>query len=261
MVELLNLSRCIGLNCFWNAISNPLFYERATCRKIPRFMYFSGCLLLILSCGGKHLQMVKHADHVSRSFYLLHCLSVASITGGVFLGLGSPFFNTNKQNIWDVGKRWTGIVGLFAAGGSLLYLSTQLESVIPEFEAIKKASNADKKHQIASWLHYAFEQNQRTAASSIGSSTPKPVELLEPSETEEFDGSFDSSTSSTQLASNERTELERTIKPFVEPVLKALEEGVSESKIIKDVMGFKSEKYFEGRQILDSIKSYLQLEN
>ena len=163
--------------------------------------------------------------------------------------------------MWDINKRWLGVVGLFAAGGSLLYFSNQLETVIPEFEAIKKAQNADKKHQVASWLHYAFEQNQRTAASSIGSSTPKPVELLEPSETGEFDGSFDGPKISTQLASNERTELERTIEPFIEPVLKALEEGVSESKIIKDVMGFKSEKYIEGRQILDSIKSYLQLKD
>lgn len=205
--------------------------------------------------------MVRHADHVSRSFYLLHCLSVGTIAGGILLGLGSPFFNTNKQNLWDINKRWLGVVGLFAAGGSLLYFSNQLETVIPEFEAIKKAQNADKKHQVASWLHYAFEQNQRTAASSIGSSTPKPVELLEPSETGEFDGSFDGPKISTQLASNERTELERTIEPFIEPVLKALEEGVSESKIIKDVMGFKSEKYIEGRQILDSIKSYLQLKD
>ncbi|MFM6399393.1 MAG: hypothetical protein ACKPFF_22185, partial [Planktothrix sp.] len=59
---------------------------------------------------------------------------------------------------------------------------------------------------------------------------------------------------------SKETERERNLELFMEPVLEALENGLKDSDIIKDVMGFKGRRYAEGKAVLSDIKKYLELD-
>ena len=52
-----------------------------------------------------------------------------------------------------------------------------------------------------------------------------------------------------------------TSEPFFDAVLEALEDDVFESKIIKDIMGFKGVNYARGKQVLSKIKDIYQRES
>jgi hypothetical protein len=79
-------------------------------------------------------------------------------------------------------------------------------------------------------------------------------ELLEPSD----DGGYTARNSEVTGGTDSVTDDE------VDEVLDAIKDGVSESKIIKDMMGFKGRQYSQGKKILEQLKKdhadYLEVE-
>ncbi|MFM6355337.1 MAG: hypothetical protein ACKPE9_05680 [Planktothrix sp.] len=136
---------------------------------------------------------------------------------------------------------------------------------------MNKREIAEFKHTIASDLFLAqgtnsaiaqFVLTERQASLTPVTEFPESsdVELSDPSVHRQFPKSSESSKSSELQELSKETERERNLELFMEPVLEALENGLKDSDIIKDVMGFKGRRYAEGKIILNDIKSYLGLE-
>lgn len=115
----------------------------------------------------------------------------------------------------------------------------------------------------AFWVALIISDRQ----SSLSSESSDYDEPLDAKVHREFGEKFGSSESS-ELTPNSKVHSELTNEPnklspqskyYFEEVLEALEDGLNDSKIIKDVMGFKGEKYKEGKAILEEIKRFIEL--
>lgn len=157
--------------------------------------------------------------------------------------------------------------------GAILYSSAELTKLKPKIDALNKREQAEFKQSLASDLYVTQSTNTAIAQFLVGERqaelTPT-VEPLEQAYSEEFD-QFDESNEPVERTSSivRRTNrtIERTVEPnelsreaeaYLEDVQEALEDELTDSKIIKEVMGFRSEKYKQGKAILEEIKKHLE---
>ncbi|VXD22390.1 conserved hypothetical protein [Planktothrix serta PCC 8927] len=215
---------------------------------------------------------VSHSEAIKQNWKLLHSINILALVTAVPLWFVTPFLTRNPEsNGWHKFFRFTSIGYAIAVGSTSLYFSNQLGKMKPKIDAMNKREIAEFKHTIASDLFLAQGTNSAIAQfvlterqSSLTPVTEFPesseVELSDPSVHRQFPKSSESSESSGNSELSKGTERERNLELFMEPVLEALENGLKDSDIIKDVMGFKGRRYADGKVILNDIKSYLDLE-
>ena len=214
----------------------------------------------------------SHSEAIKQNWKLLHGINILALVTAVPLWFVTPFLTRNPElNGWHKFFRFSSISYAIVVGSSSLYFSNKLGKIKPKIDAMNKREIAEFKHTIASDLFLAQGTNSAIAQfilterqSSLTPVTEFPessdVELSDPSVHRQFPESSESSKSSGNSELSRGTERERNLELFVEPVLEALENGLKDSDIIKDVMGFKGRRYADGKTILNDIKSYLDLE-
>lgn len=215
---------------------------------------------------------VSHSEAIKQNWKLLHSINILALVTAVPLWFVTPFLTRNPEsNGWHKFFRFTSIGYAIVVGSSSLYFSNKLGKMKPKIDAMDKREIAEFKHTIASDLFLAQGTNSAIAQFVLterqASLTPateflesSDVELSDPSVHRQFPKSSESSESSGNAELSKGTERERNLELFMEPVLEALENGLKDSDIIKDVMGFKGRRYAEGKAILSDIKKYLELE-
>jgi hypothetical protein len=215
---------------------------------------------------------VAQTDAIKQNWKLLHGINIIALTTAIPMWFVTPFLTRNPEsNSWHKLFRFTSIGYAIVVGSSSLYFSNKLGKIKPKIDAMNKREIAEFKHTIASDLFLARGTNSAIAQfilterqSSLTPVTEFPessdVELSDPSVHRQFPESSESSKSSGNSELSKETERERNLELFMEPVLEAMENGLKESDIIKDVMGFKGRRYADGKVILNDIKSYLELE-
>lgn len=199
---------------------------------------------------------------------VLNAVNLVLIPTVAVTWLFTPFITRDIQKngihlffrVFSVGY---GIVGTAA----ILYSSAELTKLKPKIDALNKREQAEFKQSLASDLYVTQSTNTAIAQFLIGERQAELAptsELLEPQYSEEFE-EFDEPverTSSMVRRTIERTaepsELSKEAKAYLEDVQDAIEDGVSDSKIIKEVMGLRSEKYKQGKAILEEIKKHLE---
>ena len=215
---------------------------------------------------------VSHSEAIKQNWKLLHGINILALVTAVPIWFVTPFLTRNPEtNGWHKFFRFTSIGYAIVVGSSSLYFSNKLGKMKPKIDAMNKREMAEFKHTIASDLFLAQGTNSAIAQFVLterqASLTPvgefpesSDVELSDPSVHRQFPKSSESSESYGNAELSKETERERNLELFMEPVLEALENGLKDSDIIKDVMGFKGRRYAEGKIILNDIKSYLGLE-
>lgn len=215
---------------------------------------------------------VSHSEAIKQNWKLLHSINILALVTAVPLWFVTPFLTRNPEsNGWHKFFRFTSIGYAIVVGSTSLYFSNQLGKMKPKIDAMNKREIAEFKHTIASDLYLAQGTNSAIAEFVLterqASLTPdteflesSEVELSDPSVHRQFPKSSESSESSGNSELSKETERERNLELFMEPVLEALENGLKDSDIIKDVMGFKGRRYAEGKAIFNDIKSYIGLE-
>lgn len=215
---------------------------------------------------------VAQTDAIKQNWKLLHGINIIALATAIPMWFVTPFLTRNPEsNSWHRFFRFSSISYAIVVGSSSLYLSNKLGKIKPKIDAMNKREIAEFKHTIASDLFLAQGTNSAIAQfilterqSSLTPVTEFPessdVEPSDPSVHRQFPERSESSKSSGNSELSRGTERERNLELFVEPVLEAMENGLKDSDIIKDVMGFKGRRYADGKAILDDIKSYLELE-
>lgn len=210
-------------------------------------------------------------DAIKQNWKIYHILNIILLSTSLPCWFFTPFLTRDTTNNWHKGFRFASIIYAISASSISLYLSNQLGELKPKIDAIKKREQAEFKHTVASDLYLAQSTNTAIAQFLLGersSSLSSPnSELLNDSVHEDYSDNEASVQNRSERVELNRSsvqnrsepELSKLAQEFFEPVLEALEDGLSDSAIIKDVMGFKNYRYQEGKAILAEIKDLLEL--
>lgn len=218
-----------------------------------------------------------NVEAIKQNWKLNHVINLFLLTTSLPFWFFTPFLTREvSSNNWHKFFRFTSISYAIVASGTSLYLATQLGKLKPKIDAINKREQAEFKHSIASDLYLAQSTNTTIAqyllaerGSSLSSEQFNENELLNSGVHEGFGenkpGVQNSSEPMNRVVQTVQNSSEGELSPLAlehfEDVLDALEDGLSESHIIKNVMGFKNYKYKKGKQVLEEIKRFVELED
>lgn len=210
-------------------------------------------------------------EAIKQNWKTFHILNIVLLSTALPCWFFTPFLTRDTANNWYRVFRFTSILYAISASSTSLYLSNQLGKLKPKIDAINKREQAEFKHSLASDLYLAQSTNTAIAQFLVAersSSLSSPnSELLNDSVHANYSDNEplvqnrsergELNRSSVQNSSG--SELSELAQEYFEPVLEALEDGLSDSVIIKDVMGFKNYRYAKGKAILSEIKDVLEL--
>lgn len=189
-------------------------------------------------------------------------LGLAAATIPLIFVVPSLLNRTNPVHV--AGRIITPIVTIIA-GGIILKNSSEITTLSPLVELIESQNLALLKHGLNSQTYVQTKTNTLHAAKTVMQLT----ESLEPEQTKEVqeEQTAVELPSSGALQVSERTpnELSRTeelpefTQQELEAVSYALQEGFTDSDIIKNTLGCTGSKYAKGKEVLNAIKKQLGL--
>ena len=216
-------------------------------------------------------------EAIKQNWKLNHVINLFLLTTSLPFWFFTPFLTRDvKVNGWHKFFRFSSITYAIVASGTSLYLTTKLGEIKPKIDAISKREQAEFKHSLASDLYLAQSTNTAIAqylltdrSSSLCSEQSVENELLNDSvhkgysenisEVQNGSELLNKSVQAVQISSSD--ELSPLAVEHFEDVLDALEDGLSDSHIIKNVMGFKNYRYREGKNVLNEIKRFIDLDD
>ena len=220
----------------------------------------------------------SQSSAIRQSWLLMHSINIFALATAVPLWFTTPFLTRNPEsNGWHKFFRLSSVGYAILASGTSLYLSNQLGKLKPKIDALNKREAAEFKHTIATDIYLAQGTNSAIAQFLLAerqSSLAEPIsELLNSNVHGQFNeselsvqnsselGELSSSTVQNSSVNRSGNDLSDLAQEHFDAVIDALEDGYSDSKIIKDILGFKNYKYQQGKAILQEIKTFLNLED
>lgn len=212
---------------------------------------------------------------IRKLWNLYHAFNIIAIFSSVPLWFFTPFLARDIDNNWHKFFRGFSIIYGLTASGTVLFISNELTRLKPKIDALNKRETAEFKHSLASDLWLAQGRNTAIAQLLLSSSVPStPSDDVRSAEgtPEEDDSDSEPSPSRpspapegtlSRVREGEGKRKEGGLSPeaesFFDDVLDALEDGLSDYKIIESVMGYKGRHYQKGKAILEEIKQFLDL--
>lgn len=207
-------------------------------------------------------------EAITKYWRILHTINLALIPLVFCVWLFVPSFTKNLKSTPQLVLRILS-VGFSISGSSIiLFCSNELTKLKPKIDSLEKRDNAEFKHSIASVLLDAQRTNELIVETVFNQRRAEldPYAFMPQSlPDEEFRGSVQSSElanddSSLVPNSSEPTEIQLRNEPYFDAVFECLEDEIADSKIIKDIMGFRNVRYQEGKAILSKIKAIYESE-
>jgi len=219
-----------------------------------------------------------NSEAIRANWKTYHLINIVALSTAVPIWFITPFLTRNPEsNGWHKFFRFTSISYAIVASGTSLYLSNQLGKLKPKIDALNKREQAAFKHSVASDLFLAQSTNTAIAQFLVtersSSLSSEPVTTLEPlpeaegnenePEVTELVTAREPKGYKVTVTSSEGTEpqLSPLAEEFIDAVMDALEDGYSDTKIVKEVMGFSGRNYQDGKKILAEIKRFLEVED
>ncbi len=213
---------------------------------------------------------------IRKLWNIYHTVNLIAICSAVPLWFFTPFLSRDiDNNNWHKFFRGFSIVYGLTASGTVLVISNELTRLKPKIDALNKRETAEFKHSLASDLWLAQGRNTAIAQLLLSGSAPSPpsddVRNAEGTPEDDYSDSEPSPSrpsptpegTLSRVREGEGKRKEGGLSPeaesFFDDVLDALEDGLSDYKIIETVMGYKGRHYQEGKAILDEIKQFLEL--
>jgi hypothetical protein len=188
-----------------------------------------------------------------------------SSLGGLLIWSATPFAANDPKNPVHVSLRYIALVSGLVCGVSAVACGHQLEKISPLIEAMDAAEKRDFLTQLAVACHVQETQHKAAAMLALspasqpesqignavtesGNAVPEPVtnERNQPVTESVTDGV-------TAETHSETHPLTEGYKPMYLAVTTLQRQGVSESKIIKEVLGQEGRNYEKGKQSLQAL--------
>lgn len=216
-------------------------------------------------------------EAIKQNWKTYHLINIFLLTTSLPFWFFTPFLTRNPElNGWHKFFRFTSISYAILASSTSLYLTTKLGEIKPKIDAIKKREQAEFKHSLASDLFLAQGTNTAIAqylltdrATSLTSQGVSDSEVTLEADTTVFDDETSLTSQTPEVGTSDltgsgskpETGLSVEAEEMFELVIDALEDGYSDTKIVEELMGYKGRSYKKGKNVLNEIKRFIELNN
>lgn len=180
----------------------------------------------------------------NRSMLLL--IATASSITGLLLWSASPFALNNPKDKVQVVLRYLSLFGSLSCGVTAIVCGNQLQRISPLVKAIETAERNDFLEQLAVSQYQQQQQWQQMALA--------PTQLQQfPVAVQAEPVDQGSTTSADPLPTSQNSEVTGSehFRSLWKSVSLLKEQGISDTKIIEEVLGMSGRKFNEGKQMLD----------
>jgi hypothetical protein len=193
---------------------------------------------------------------------LLLLVGGVSSVAGLFLWSAPPFIWSNPKDKVGVCLRYLSLFSSLSCGITAVASGKQLGRIAPLIKAIETAERADFLDQLASSQYVQQTQYQQAAMTALqppaavgndffgngcNDELPSGNEVVTDSVTDSVTNSVTDATDTATLATTE------AYKPTYLAVISLQQQGASDSKIIKEVLGQEGRNYERGKEMLETL--------
>lgn len=184
---------------------------------------------------------------------LLLLVGGCSTIAGLFFWSLPPFVFNNPTNKVNVILRYLALFGGLSCGISAVVSGKQLERITPLVKAVEQAEKADFFDQLASSQYLQSQMWQREAMTALQSGST--VSQRQPEQVDPEPVDRGSTTSADQLTTSQNAEVTESqhFQSLYKSVSLLKEQGLSDTKIIEEVLGMGGRRFTEGKQMLDTL--------
>jgi|GEM_PF-5561096 len=181
-----------------------------------------------------------------------------STIAGLFLWSSTPFIFNNPKDKVGVCLRYLSLLGSLSCGIAAVATGHQLQRIAPLIKAIETAERNDFLAQLASSQYVQEQQWQQQAMTAL----QPPIAVG--NSIDGNGGNVDTASGNENVTEKVTepvtdamaTQLDPTIaayKPMYLTVMALQQQGIAESKIIKEVLQCEGRNYSKGKQMLDAL--------
>ncbi len=181
-----------------------------------------------------------------------------STIAGLFLWSATPFIFSNPKDKVGVCLRYLSLLSTLGCGVAAVVSGRQLDKISPLIKAIDTAERDDFLTALAT---SQFVQQQHWQQMALAPTTKPPIQINQVDSTPHSDqvqpesDSPLSTTSTESLPTSQSSEVTGSehFRSLWKSVSLLKEQGLSDTKIIEDVLGMSGRKFNEGKQMLDTL--------
>lgn len=210
---------------------------------------------------GSLIDISSPQNQLRQNRTLLLLTGGVSTIAGVFLWSSTPFIFNNPKDKVGVCLRYLSLFGSLSCGIAAVATGHQLQRIAPLIKAIETAERNDFLAQLASSQYVQQQQWQQQAMTAL----QPPIAVVNIIDGNGSNGgNVDTASGNENVTENVTepvtdamaTQLDSTIaayKPMYLTVMALQQQGIAESKIIKEVLQCEGRNYSKGKQILDAL--------
>jgi hypothetical protein len=182
---------------------------------------------------------------------LLLIASVSSLSG-LLLWSASPFVFNNPKDKVQVVLRYLSLFGSLSCGVSAIVCGNQLHKINPLVKAIETAERNDFLEQLAV---SQYQQQQHWQQMALAPTQLQPLSQQVQPESSEASSETSSTTSTNELPTSQNSEVNGSehFRSLYKSVSLLKEQGLSDTKLVEEVLGMGGRKFNEGKQMLDAL--------
>jgi hypothetical protein len=184
---------------------------------------------------------------------MLLLIATASSISGLLLWSASPFALSNPKDKVQVVLRYLSLFGSLSCGVTAIVCGNQLQKINPLVKAIETAERNDFLEQLAV---SQFQQQQQWHQMALA---PTKLQTVPSQHSEAVKPESDAPLSTTSADSlpltsqNSEVNGSEHFRSLWKSVSLLKDQGVSDTKIIEEVLGMSGRKFSEGKQMLDAL--------
>jgi hypothetical protein len=194
---------------------------------------------------------------------MLLLIGGVSSVAGLLLWSSSPFIWSNSKDKFQVVLRYLSLFGSLGCGVTAIVCGQQLQKINPLVKALDVAERNDFLEQLAVSQFQQQQQWQQMALAptqlqplSTPHSTPLSLGNTSGNATGNNPGNVaiePVTDSVTDSVTNSLPEVKEAYKPMYLSIIALQQQGTSDSKIIKEVLGQEGRNFDKGKQMLEAL--------
>ncbi len=199
---------------------------------------------------GTLINISSPQQQLRQNHSLLLLTGGVSTIAGLFIWSASPFVFSNPKDRVGVCLRYLSLLTTLGCGVGAVVSGRQLERISP---LIKSMDTAEREDFLTALATSQFVQQQHWQQQALAPTQLQPLSTPHSDQVQPESDSPLSTTSTESLPTSQSSEVTGSehFRSLWKSVSLLKEQGLSDTKIIEDVLGMSGRKFNEGKQMLD----------